>query len=242
MGITRYETALELKTALLGEIEDVLRTTPKGIFYYSEDVIAWLGRAIAAIGRWKPAAGARANECLQQFIESRTGFHTEGGFHHLMVLLHQARNDLRFITTGPINVVIDQGQVFDYFDEVRKILELVYTDVLFADPYLDGDFVSRYIPHLRPSVSIRLLTSQLLPKLMPAVRLFSQQHNARIEVRTSQFHDRFVFIDRGSCYQSGASFKDGGRKAPTTITQITDAFPAIHKTYEDMWLSGKVET
>jgi hypothetical protein len=49
------------------------------------------------------------------------------------------------------------------------------------------------------------------------------------------FHDRYVFIDRASCYQSGASFKDGGRNAPTTLTQITDAFVPTLKVYEDLW-------
>ena len=30
------------------------------------------------------------------------------------------------------------------------------------------------------------------------------------------------------------------KKAPTTVTQIIDAFPAVLKTYEDLWTGGKV--
>ena len=55
------------------------------------------------------------------------------------------------------------------------------------------------------------------------------------------FHDRYVFVDRGACYQSGASFKDGAKKAPTTLTQITDAFGPMLKTYEDLWGGARVE-
>jgi len=43
-----------------------------------------------------------------------------------------------------------------------------------------------------------------------------------------------------SCYQSGASFKDGAKKAPTTLTQITDAFSAVSATYEQRWSTSVV--
>jgi hypothetical protein len=75
--------------------------------------------------------------------------------------------------------------------------------------------------------------------LKPAATLFSQQSGARIEVRSANgFHDRYMFIDNAMCFQSGASFKDGGKTTPTTITQIVDAFPAVIKTYEEIWARG----
>lgn len=39
----------------------------------------------------------------------------------------------------------------------------------------------------------------------------------------AQLGDRYVFVDGKACYQSGASFKDGAKLTPTTLTQITDA-------------------
>jgi hypothetical protein len=41
--------------------------------------------------------------------------------------------------------------VFDYFDEIRKIIELAKQDLFFIDPYLDSEFVSRYLSHVDPS-------------------------------------------------------------------------------------------
>ena len=49
-----------------------------------------------------------------------------------------------------------------------------------------------------------------------------------------------IIVDSDSCFQSGASFKDGAKKSPTILTQITDAFPAIQSTYEKMWDEAKV--
>jgi hypothetical protein len=40
---------------------------------------------------------------------------------------------------------------------------------------------------------------------------------------------------RAACYQSGASFKDGGKKDSTTFTQNLDAFPMLIAMYEKHW-------
>jgi hypothetical protein len=58
-------------------------------------------------------------------------------------VLEEARSNLRYHTLGPVNSAIGQGEVFDYFDEIRKIIELAKTDLLSVDPYLDTEFVSR---------------------------------------------------------------------------------------------------
>jgi hypothetical protein len=65
----------------------------------------------------------------------------------LTSLLHQARADLR-MDVGPLSVVIDKGQVFDYFDELRKVIEPARSDLFCVDPYLDAEFVSHYLPHV----------------------------------------------------------------------------------------------
>ena len=145
-------------------------------------------------------------------------------------------------TVGPLNAAVGKGSVFDYFDEIRKIVEPATRDVFFVDPYLDAEFVSRYLPHVRVGTAVRLLARERLATLLPAVDVFSKQSGIAIGVRSSPgFHDRYVFVDRAACYQSGASFKDGAKASPTTLTQITDAFPAVVQTYEDLWMAGKVE-
>ena len=55
--------------------------------------------------------------------------------------------------------------------------------------------------------------------------MFATQTKAKVEIRSAKgFHDRFIIVDQQMCFQSGASFKDGGRTSPTTISQIIDAF------------------
>jgi len=102
--------------------------------------------------------------------------------------------------------------------------------------------VSRYLPHVAAGVAIRLLAREKLTTLLPAVDAFGKQAGRRIEVRSAAgFHDRYLLVDGTSCYQSGASFKDGAKSAPTTVTQIIDAFAGVSKTYEDIWVGAAVQ-
>jgi hypothetical protein len=227
--------------ALLAEIEDVIRTMPTSLMEETTEVFNWLGRAVTVVALWDFAAGERARTYVKRM---QNGFAAQShhGYLNLMVVLQEARSSLRFQTLGPVNTAIGQGLVFDYFDEIRKIIELATADLLFVDPYLDADFVSRYLPHVRSGVSVRLLGRKALATLIPAVKLFAQQNRMQIELRsTPALHDRYILVDGKSCYQSGASFKDGGRLSPTTITQITDAFAAVRQTYEEIWSKGKPE-
>ncbi len=231
------------KEQLLAEIEDLLRTMPPRatIRHETDENLAWLGRVSAVIEAWNQPKILLLHQSLTQ-LHDPLAFHRSAGFRNLMTLLHQARHDLRMRTVGPTNVAVPRGMIFDYFDEIRKIIELAKQDLLFVDPYLDAEFVSRYFPHVTAGVIIRLLAREKLPSLLTAVDAFARQTGTSVEVRSApDFHDRYIFVDRASCYQSGASFKDGAKTAPTTLTQITDAFGAVLQTYEDIWNRGRVE-
>ncbi len=231
------------KEVLLAELEDLLRTVPSRavLRQVTPDNLSWLGRAAAVIDEWKPSHMVLVRLYLSDLQHNMAGISSKG-FQNLMVLLHQARAELRRETVGPTNVAVSRAMVFDYFDELRKIIEMAKSDILFVDPYLDAEFVSNYLPHVTPGVSIRLLTRKNLPTLLPAAQMFVAQNQTTLEIRsTPDIHDRFVFINESDCYQSGASFKDGAKKAPTTITQITDAFAAMFRTYQEIWHDAKKE-
>jgi len=232
------------KEQLLVEIEDIIKTMPPRatIRHETPENVAWFGRVSTVIERWNSSKSALVKEYLDLFLSNGHARETGYGFTKLLTLLHQAQNDLRLETLGPANVAVPHKMVFEYFEEIRKIIELAREDLLFVDPYLDAEFVGRYLPIAVAGIAIRLLAREKMATLLPAVDAFAQQTGATIEIRSaSNFHDRYVFVDRVSCYQSGASFKDGAKSAPTTLTQITDAFVPILKTYEDIWNQAQVK-
>ena len=208
----------------------------------TQENVAWFGRVSAAIENWNLSKSVLVKESLELFFGTGHARETATGFTKLLVLLHQAHHDLRLEMVGPATLAFPGGRMFDYFDETRKIVELARQDLFFVDPFLDGEFVSRYLPNVAAGVTIRLLAREKLATLLPAVEAFAGQTGGTIQIRSApHYHDRFVFVDRISCYQSGASFKDGAKAAPTTLTQITDACAVVLKTYEDIWSRAKIK-
>lgn len=227
--------------SLLFEIEDVIRSMPppKTLGSDSSEVIAWLGRASAAVHAWDSIKATMMFDGYVKGIGSPMSREFNDAVRGALVILHQAQNDLRLKTIGPLSINVSKGKVFEYFDELRKVIELGRNDLLFVDPYLDADFVSRYMPFVASGVKVRLLGREKISALVAAVNTYSQQNPISVSVRSSsQLHDRYLIVDGAGCYQSGASFKDGAKNAGTTLTQITDAFSAVKDTYEVLWENG----
>lgn len=230
------------KEELLGEVEDILRSMPPraSLRHDADENFAWLGRVAAFIESWNSVKSIPLNAAFNEF-HGQNASDAQEGFRKIMTLLHQARQDLRMGTVGPLNTALGHGRVFDYFDEVRKIIEPANQDVFFIDPFLDAEFVTRYLPHIKDGTNIRLLAREKIATLLPAVDQFTRQTGKVVSIRsTTGFHDRYVIVDGIACYQSGASFKDGAKSSPTTLTQITDAFDVVKKTYEDKWAASNV--
>ena len=234
---------------LLAEVEDLLRSSPpQSAFTQQEnkEVLGWLGRTGAILEKWdftkRPSVSGHIRALLAEET-MRIIFPPGPAYRGLRTLLFQAQHDLRMKTVGPRTVAIPEGMPFDYFDEIRKITEMARDDLLFVDPYLDAEFVSRYLRPITSGVAVRLLTSKKLSSLLPAVETLVTQTGLRVEVRSaaSGLHDRYVFVDKARCYQSGASFKDGAKQSQTTLTQITDAFETMFQTYQQLWGNAKVE-
>jgi len=225
------------------EIEDLIRTMPgpRDFVVNPDRCVPWLGRASATMSAWDAARGMVQFEPHIRTLSGSGNVDFGPTRRAVLVLLHQAQSDLRLRSTGPLSVGLQAGAVFDYFDEVRKLIESAKVDVFFVDPYIDAEFVSRYLPHVTTGTFVRILAREKLRTLCPAVAAFVSQSGQKVEVRSApDFHDRYVFVDGLACYQSGASFKDGAKKSPTTLTQITDAFAAVRSTYEAIWANGSV--
>ena len=220
---------------------------PRGTLpHYTPEILEWVGRATAAVEAWAALTHqSAAVAAWHRALDKLHGGISIGGPNPDMAIprvLYQAQSQLRLTTVGPVNVAVGTGKTFDYFDQLRKIIEEASTDILFVDPYMNADFASRYLQHVKNGVTIRLLVSsdpkneRYVSSLKTAVEMFAQQYRATIAVRSAkELHDRWVFIDNRRCFQSGASFKDGGAKTGTTITENVDAFAVLNGLYEGLW-------
>jgi hypothetical protein len=233
------------KQQILDEIEDLFRLMPKYEDFRSNkpEATAWAGRAKALLKKWNARESIGLDAAINYAFSDGEKLASQN-YTKLIILVQQARHDLLLDTVGPRSIAIAGGAVFDYFEEIRKIAETAKDELFFIDPYLNADFVNRYLKNVPSNISIRLLGSKPkeISSLVTSVEILRNQNGSTIFVKsTSQLHDRYLFVDGVSCFQSGASFKDGAKNAPVVVTQIIDAFSAVQETYERLWASAKVE-
>ena len=127
---------------LFAEVEDILRSMPprETLRHPLDENFAWLGRASALIEAWNMPKMIAIHAAVDQF-NGQSARDAQEGLRKILTLLHQARHDLRMKSVGPLSAALARGSVFDYFDEVRKIIEPAARDLFFVDPYLDAEFV-----------------------------------------------------------------------------------------------------
>ena len=226
---------------LLSLLDQVIRTMPDStnIYGLSPETLEWFGRGRAILQRWNPVRAVRFSAAADN-LRSLGGYSHDAAFAEIVSILHEARMELQMRTVGQSEIVVDSGHPFDYYDEVRRVIERAAVDIFIIDPYIGADFVPKYLAHVRRGVKIRLLTRQQLTQLVPSADQFAKQHGSSIEIRRSKSHDRYDFIDGTDCYHSSASFQDGGRKSAAMLSQVTDAFESTKQIYEAEWSAADV--
>lgn len=127
---------------LLAEIEDLIRNIPNPQFSSDTDVI-WAGQAKAVLNSWDSIRSALFRSNIDSAVNLSLG-PRQTGLRKTAVALNEVRYELRMKTLGPVNVAVGTGMVFDYFDTLRKTIELAASDILFIDPYLEAEFASKY--------------------------------------------------------------------------------------------------
>lgn len=225
---------------LLAEFDAALKARPELLIlnWAKEESLDWFGLVGALMDKWDRIEATKFHQAASNLLAGR--MNVDRSIALITMEVKRARHSLMLESEQPLTISIEAGNVFDYYDEVRGKIDTATDDLLFVDPYLDGEFVSRYLKGLKQEVQVRLLTSDnKLSTLVPAVTMLKQQGKQPIEVRVKDFHDRFLFVDGRECYQSTSSFKDGPKKAPTAISQIVDAFDPLYKTYQEMWNTGQ---
>lgn len=166
--------------AAVAEIDELLRTLPNfstealGILSEVQKGIsrpAWLGRFAAVMKAINPIEyGLAADSILSGLSIGVTSSMRAQYVSRIPVLLHEARYQAQLSSPEGTGVAVSAGQPFQYFDEVRRIIETANEDVLFVDAYMGADFVARYLPHLKSHVRVRLLSREYMPKLISGSR------------------------------------------------------------------------
>ena len=110
----------------------------------------------------------------------------------------------------PNQGIFFNGQVFDAFVFISKLIKSARSRIVLIDNYVDENTLHLF-SEKNNEVSVKILTKNINQKLLLAKEKFNHQHGGLVITKFEESHDRFIIIDN-AVYHIGASLKDLGKK------------------------------
>jgi hypothetical protein len=110
----------------------------------------------------------------------------------------------------PQQGIFFNGQVFDAFVFISKLIKSAKNRIVLIDNYVDETTLQLFSDK-NSEVSVKIYTKHLNQKLILAKDKFNEQHCSLDVTKFDDSHDRFIIIDN-EVYHIGASLKDLGKK------------------------------
>ncbi|MDD3738731.1 MAG: RhuM family protein [Lentimicrobiaceae bacterium] len=111
----------------------------------------------------------------------------------------------------PIQGVFFEGQIFDAYELVSKIIRSAEKNIVLIDNYIDETTLT-HLTKKNKNVKVLLLTKSISKELQLDVQKANAQYGNFEIKKFTQSHDRFIIIDGTEVYHLGASLKDLGKK------------------------------
>jgi len=133
--------------------------------------------------------------------------------------------------------VFFDGQVFDAYSFISKIIKSANKSIVLIDNYID-DSVLIMLSKKKSVVICTIMTKNISDKLRLDVNKFNMQYPVLEIVLFNKSHDRFLIIDDTEVYHVGASLKDLGKKwfaftkldssSVTILSQVREYLVNLH--------------
>jgi len=117
------------------------------------------------------------------------------------------------------NIFFD-GQIYDAFRFIVSIIQKANKELILIDNYVDINTLN-ILCKKNKGVDINILTAGKGSLSVKDITKFNAQYPKLSVKTTTDFHDRFLIIDKTGVYHIGASIKDAGKKS-FGITKIED--------------------
>jgi phage regulator Rha-like protein len=112
---------------------------------------------------------------------------------------------------SPKQDIFFNGQIYDAFSFVIKLIEKAKKNILIIDNYVDS-IVFDMLAKKAENVAVHIITQANTPIKALDISKFNQQYPTLSLNHNANFHDRFLLIDGNELYHIGASLKDLGKK------------------------------
>ena len=126
-----------------------------------------------------------------------------------------------------------EGQIYDAYSLLIDLIRKANKEIIIIDNYID-DSILKMLSKKKVDVKVILCTSSNNRLTELDVEKFNEEYPSLKIVKTKEFHDRFMMIDRKILYHIGASLKDVGKKcfAISRMEEIREIKNRIYKILE----------
>jgi len=209
------------------------RKVQRNIEYYNLDVILSVGYRVKSkqgihFRIW--ANRILTNHLLEGYTLNNRINLLELKLNKDMGQLTQRLNEIEFIISTndlPNQGVFFDGQIFDAYELMVKIIRSAKKEIILIDNYID-ESVLIHLSKRAANVEAIVYTQKITPQMQLDLAKHNQQYPS-IEIKTLKMaHDRFLILDRKELYHIGASLKDLGKRW-FAFSKINEFLPEILK-------------
>ena len=111
----------------------------------------------------------------------------------------------------PKEGIFYEGQIFDAYSFVSKIIKSANKSIVLIDNYVDESVLLMFSKG-KKNIEITVYTSNYTKELKLDIKKFNSQYPNITIKQFNKSHDRFLIIDNDTIYHIGASLKDLGKK------------------------------
>jgi phage regulator Rha-like protein len=111
----------------------------------------------------------------------------------------------------PKQDIFFNGQIYDAYSFVIQLISKANKSIILIDNYVDAT-VLEMLTKKQKNVNVQIITQANTPIKAIDITKFNQQYPTVSISYSTNFHDRFLLIDRQELYHIGASLKDLGKK------------------------------
>jgi hypothetical protein len=123
------------------------------------------------------------------------------------------------------------GEEYEFYKDVKHILQLAQKEVLIIDPYIDSEMFELYASAFPRTISFKLLSANVSTAVLTVAKRYAAGGNFQFRSSTL-IHDRVIFADN-RVWVVGQSLKDAAKKKPTYIVEADES--VMRTIYEDIW-------
>lgn len=130
----------------------------------------------------------------------------------------------------PIQGVFFDGQIFDAYELMSKIIRSAKKEIILIDNYID-ESVLMHLGKRAANVEAIIYTRKITKQLELDLDKYNSQYAPILVRELSESHDRFLILDRKELYHIGASLKDLGKRW-FAFSKLNEFLPDILKKLE----------